>query len=121
MAGCRVSSEQASLLVQVDGVPDCARCSRPGLMLASFPHSWKNQRNQDVEGMRASLLCSSCDAMDPAAADLLALFAVDDMVTQGNLSSFADLAGDWGEVQRQRKPAGQALAYEEDSWRRGEL
>ncbi|WP_443079433.1 DUF6300 family protein [Streptomyces sp. NBC_01724] len=87
VAGCLVSNEQPWPLVQVDGVPDGGRCSRPGLMLTSFPHSWKNQRNQDVDGVRAALLCLSCDVMDPAGVELLALFAVDNVVTQGNLSA----------------------------------
>ncbi|MFF3356764.1 DUF6300 family protein [Streptomyces sp. NPDC002917] len=71
--------------------------------------------------MRAALLCSSCDAMDPAAVELLALFAVDDMVTQGNLSAFADLAGDWVELLSRRQSVAQALAEEEDLWCLGEL
>lgn len=37
--------------------------------------------------MRAALLCLSCDVMDPAGVELLALFAVDNVVTQGNLSA----------------------------------
>jgi hypothetical protein len=108
-------------VVQVDDLPSCGRCGRTGLMLARFPNSWKNQRGEDVAGFREVLLCSSCDTADPAAAQLLALFDMNDQLNEQRFPLFADLAADWTAVVARRKVNEQDLADEEERLRRGEL
>ncbi|MEE1811655.1 DUF6300 family protein [Streptomyces sp. BE133] len=104
-----------------DAVPDCRRCDRPGRLHASFPHSWKNQKDKDVPGTRAFVLCPNCDAQDPDATELLSLLAVCGSVTPENIAAFADLADDWVEALRLRLPDLAVLVAEEDLWQRGEL
>lgn len=104
-----------------DAVPDCRRCDRPGRLHVSFPHSWKNQKDKDVPGIRAFVLCSNCDAQDPDAAELLSLLAVRNRVTPQNITAFTDLANDWVEALRLRLPDLVVLAEEENLWQRGDL
>lgn len=111
----------AEPLVQIDNVPPCPRCALPGLMLARFPSSWKNQQGADVDGYREALLCAGCDAADPAATDLLALFAVDGQLSTENLPQFTELAATWMAVAALRKVNQRNLNDEEERFRRGDL
>ncbi|MEV2264084.1 DUF6300 family protein [Streptomyces anulatus] len=114
-------SNEPAPVVQLDDVPPCGRCGRPGLMLTRFSNSWKNQRGEDVPGIREVVLCSSCDAADPAAVQLLALFDVHGQLSEQNLPLFADLAADWTAEIARRRVNEQDLADEEERFRRGEL
>ncbi|MDW4917719.1 DUF6300 family protein [Streptomyces californicus] len=114
-------SNEPAPVVQLDDVPPCRRCDRPGLMLTRFPNSWKNQRGEDVTGVRAMTLCSTCDAADPAAAPLLALFDGDGKVAEKDLARFTELAADWTADVAGRKVNEEDLAAEEELFRRDEL
>ncbi|MEU2763192.1 DUF6300 family protein [Streptomyces sp. NPDC007094] len=114
-------SNEPAPVVQLDAVPPCRRCERPGLMLARFPNSWKNQRGEDVTGVREVTLCSFCDAAAPAAAPLLALFDGNGEVAERDLTRFAELAADWTAEVARRKVNEEDLAAEEELFRRGEL
>lgn len=114
-------SNELPPILRLDDVPPCGHCGRPGLVLTRFPYSWKNQRGEDVPGFREALLCSSCDASDPAATQLLALFNVNDQLQEQSLPLLAELAADWTEEVASRKVNEQDLADEEERFQRGEL
>ncbi|MFD9541987.1 DUF6300 family protein [Streptomyces sp. NPDC060022] len=116
-----MTEDATAPVVQIDNVPPCPRCELPGLMLAHFPSSWKNQQGKNVDGLREALLCASCDAADPAAADLLALFAVDGRLSTENLALFTELAEAWLAVAALRKVNQKNLTDEEERFWRGKL
>lgn len=112
-------SGETELVVSRD--QHCKRCSGVALLGARVPHGWINRSGVEVDGWRDLVLCPVCDAEDPAAADLLALFAVDGTVTDGNLETFTELASAWAETVAARTVDPEALAEEEAAWRQGEL
>ncbi|HCA85233.1 MAG TPA: hypothetical protein DEQ61_06895 [Streptomyces sp.] len=92
-----------------------------GLLLAKFPHRWTKQDGGTVEGLREAVLCPPCEHTDPAAAALIALFAVDEELDLSNLPAFAELAAEWVEAARCRTVDLDALSEDEELWSRGEL
>lgn len=104
-----------------DDLPACGRCGCETLLLARFPHSWKNNAGEDVEGLREAALCPSCDRGEPTVDQLLALFAVDEQLDQANVETFSRLAVRWVDVARTRAVDQAALAEEEERWDRGDL
>ncbi|MFD6275040.1 DUF6300 family protein [Streptomyces sp. NPDC060209] len=116
-----MTEDAAAPVVQIDNVPLCPRCEAPGLMLARFPSSWKNEQGTDVDGFKEALLCTGCDATDPAATDLLALFTVDGWLSPENLALFTELAAAWIAVAALRKVHQRNLTDEVERFRRGEL
>jgi hypothetical protein len=67
------------------------------------------------------VLCPGCDHGEPAAAELLALFAVDDQVSPENMDVFGGLVAAWVESVRQRTVDEEALSAEFELWKRDEL
>ncbi|MEV6676365.1 DUF6300 family protein [Streptomyces erythrochromogenes] len=113
--------DQSGLSVTVEDVAPCARCGGAAVLRVSIPHSWQNNLGQDVRGTKEASLCPACDHADPAATELLALFAVDDRVTLENAHTWACLASAWVERLRTRTVDAQRLQEEWELWRRGEL
>ncbi|WP_432095833.1 DUF6300 family protein [Streptomyces sp. bgisy100] len=109
------------ILLKLEEVPPCPRCGGVALLLAQFPHAWRNGRDAAVSGLKEALLCPACDHGEPAAADLLALFAVDDQVGLDNLEVARRLLSAWVESVRHRTVDEEALSEEFDQWSRGEL
>ncbi|WP_436773856.1 DUF6300 family protein [Yinghuangia sp. YIM S09857] len=100
------------IAVQADA-PMCLRCDGPGILEARVPHVWDNGFGEPLPCVRVLVLCPACDHADPDAADLLALFRVDDRVDGGNAAVFAELAGDWVTAVAAR-PADPATLVEAD-------
>ncbi|WP_411147391.1 DUF6300 family protein [Streptomyces sp. A30] len=109
------------ILLKVEESPPCPRCGSNTVLLARYRHSWKNNRDEDVPGIKEAVLCRGCDQTDPAAAELLALFIVDEHVTPENLETFGGLAAAWVESVRQRKVDEALLTEQHELWRCGEL
>lgn len=112
---------EEEVLLKVEETPPCPLCGGATLLLARFPHSWKNNSDEDVPGLKEALLCPACHHREPAAAELLALFAVDDHVRPENLDVFGGLVAAWVESVRQRSVDEEALSAEFAQWQRGEL
>ncbi|MFK0279530.1 DUF6300 family protein [Streptomyces sp. NPDC090499] len=113
--------DSETFLIKVDSTPSCLQCNGSTLLLAQFPHTWKNSFGQDVSGLREAVLCPSCDHGDPAATELLALYSVDGPVSPENLDVFGGLVAAWVESVRQRSVDEEALNAEFELWKRGEL
>ncbi|HSA53862.1 MAG TPA: DUF6300 family protein [Yinghuangia sp.] len=82
------------LAVQADA-PVCRRCDGPGILETRVPHVWDNGYGEPLPCMRVLVLCPACDHAAPAAADLLALFTVDDRIGDANAEVFSDLVALW--------------------------
>ncbi|MFI2790402.1 DUF6300 family protein [Kitasatospora sp. NPDC018614] len=109
------------LFVKIADVSDCQSCGTPGLLLVRFRNSWKNQTGNDVPGIRETLLCPQCSLRGSAAAELIALFSVDEKMSTENVSVFGGLVAAWVESLRQERVDEELLAAEHDLWLRGEL
>lgn len=120
MAG-EQDGDLSGLLVSVEDIAPCARCGGEAVLRVAFPYSWQNELGQDVRGAKEASLCSACDHTDPAAAELLALFAVDDQVTLENAHTLACLASTWVEQLQTRTVDTKRLQEEWELWRRDEL
>ncbi|WP_274558090.1 DUF6300 family protein [Streptomyces spiramyceticus] len=116
-----MSVQEEEIVLQLADPPNCPPCGGPGLLLAQFPHSWKNARGEDVNGLREAVLCPACDCGEPAADELLALFAVDDQVGLSNFEVFGELVAAWVQSVRHRIVDEEALGAEYEQWKRGEL
>ncbi|MFK0106438.1 DUF6300 family protein [Streptomyces sp. NPDC091217] len=119
MSGERDGEER--VLVKVEETPPCPQCAGATLLLAQFPYGWTNNRGENVAGIRETVLCPCCHHGDPAAAELLALYAVDEKVTPENLDVFGGLVAAWVESVRQRTVDEESLNTEFELWQRGEL
>ncbi|MFC9537111.1 DUF6300 family protein [Streptomyces sp. NPDC056975] len=51
-----------------------------------------------MHGFKEAVLCAACDQDNPAAAELLALFAKNDGTSPGTMQAFGELAAAWGRV-----------------------
>ncbi|WP_309299406.1 DUF6300 family protein [Streptomyces sp. A012304] len=109
------------LFVKIADVSDCLACGTPGLLLVQYRHSWKNQSGDDVLGIRETLLCPQCSRRNSAAAELIALFSVDEKMGPENLDVFGGLVAAWVESLRQERVDEELLAAEHDQWLRGAL
>jgi thiol-disulfide isomerase/thioredoxin len=114
-------NDEETILLKVQDTPPCPRCDGTTLLLAQFQNSWKNRRGEDVPGLKEAVLCPGCDHGEPAAAELLALFAVDDQVSPENMDVFGGLVAAWVESVRQRTVDEEALSAEFELWKRDEL
>ncbi|MCF2530381.1 DUF6300 family protein [Yinghuangia soli] len=85
------------MAVQEDA-PLCLRCEGPGILEARVPHVWDNGYGEPLPCLRVLVLCPGCDQADPAAAELLALFGVDDLIDDANAELFTALVGPWVEA-----------------------
>ncbi|MEV6533640.1 DUF6300 family protein [Streptomyces sp. NPDC051639] len=115
-----MSENEEQIVLRIDDLPKCPRCEGDALLLAQFPNSWKNNRGEDVDGLREALLCPACDR-EPAAAELVALFAVDDQVDPSNADVFGGLVAAWVESVRHREVDLAMLDDQEERWRNGDL
>ncbi|MBZ6260615.1 hypothetical protein KVH22_34430 [Streptomyces olivaceus] len=115
------AQHKGGFLLNIDQTPPCPRCSALTQMVVRFPYSWKNGRGEDVRGMKEAVLCAVCDREDPAAAELMALFAIDETVAPDNLETLGALAASWAETVRQRTVDENLLAAEYEHWRREDL
>ncbi|MFJ4919430.1 DUF6300 family protein [Streptomyces sp. NPDC088725] len=116
-----MSGDGHGLAVRLDDAPECPGCGTPGLLRVSFPHVWLNQSGREVRGTGEAVLCPLCHSRAPAAAELLALFAVDGSATDENMHMLVELAVPWATAMSQRSPDSRSLAEEETLWRLGEL
>ncbi len=116
-----MSGLEDEIVLQLDDPPNCTPCDGPALLMAQFSHSWKNARGEEVNGLRAAVLCPACDRGEPAADELLALFAVDDQIGLSNVEAFGGLVAAWVESVRHREVDMALLDEEEQRWRDGNL
>ncbi|MEV3873735.1 DUF6300 family protein [Streptomyces sp. NPDC049906] len=110
-----------TVLVDIRDTPPCPTCGGPSEMVARFSCAIVNGRGEWIQGLREALLCAHCDHSDPAAAELLALFAVDDVVSPENLQTFGGLTAAWVESVRHRTVDRALLDQQLEQWHRGEL
>ncbi|MDQ0904305.1 hypothetical protein QFZ22_000290 [Streptomyces canus] len=108
-------------LLNIDQTPLCPRCETRTKMVVRFSSSWKNGRAEEVPGLKEVVLCAACDHADPAAAELLALFTVDEGVTTSNMEMLGSLSAAWVESVRQRTVDEELLADEHERWLQGKL
>ncbi|MGW2770479.1 DUF6300 family protein [Streptomyces sp. NPDC001275] len=113
--------DEDSILLKGSETPPCPRCGDSTLLLAQYRQSWTNSRGEDVSGIKEVVLCSPCDHKDPAAAELLAVFAVDGQDLLKNVAAFGGLVAAWIESVRQRTVDEALLAYEIERWQQGDL
>jgi hypothetical protein len=109
------------LHIRITDVPNCLVCGAPGLLLVRYGNSWKNQCGDTVPGIRETLLCPQCSRGNSAAAELIALFAVDEQMSHANVDVFAGIIAAWVESLRQEHVDEELLMAEHDLWRRGVL
>lgn len=121
MARRGVTDLVEEITLRLDKPPDCPRCEGESLLLARFPHSWRNASGEVVPGIREAVLCRGCDRGERPADDLIALFAVDELLDHNNVDTFGELAAAWVESVRHRSADESMLADEEERWRRGDL
>lgn len=123
MAGRGVSRERKdadTVLVKIADTPPCSQCTGSTLLLAQFAHAWENGRGEDVSGRRETVLCPGCHHKEPTAAQLIALFAAD-QVRPESMDVFVGLVAAWLEAVRQYTVDEEALAAEFELWDQGEL
>jgi hypothetical protein len=116
-----VLTSHDDLFVKIADVSDCPACGTPGLLLVQYRNSWKNQTGDDVTGIRETLLCPQCSRRSSAAAELIALFSVDEKMSPENVDAFGGLVAAWVESLRQERVNEELLAAEYDQWLRGAL
>ncbi|MGW2082527.1 DUF6300 family protein [Streptomyces sp. NPDC001939] len=109
--------DESEIILHLDEVEDCLRCSGPSWLKARFAHSWQNARGETVAGIREALLCSACDRGTQTADELLALFARSDRLNAASMVTFGALVAAWVESVRQPRADEDLL----EQWTRGEL
>ncbi|MGP8301992.1 DUF6300 family protein [Streptomyces inhibens] len=109
------------IVLRLDKPPNCPQCDGESLLLARFPHTWRNANGEVVPGMREALLCRGCSRGEQPADELIALFTVDELLDHNNVETFGELAAAWVESVRHRTADQAMLADEEECWRRGDL
>ncbi|OIJ85225.1 DUF6300 family protein [Streptomyces colonosanans] len=107
-------------LLKLEDTPSCPHCGGPTLLLARYPQAWKSARGEDVSGIKEAVLCAACDHVDAAAAELIALFNLDEQVSP-EMETFGGLAAAWVESVRQRTVDETLLQEQHELWRCGEL
>ncbi|MGW5820619.1 DUF6300 family protein [Streptomyces noursei] len=113
--------EGEEILLKLGDTAPCPKCGGDTLLLARFVYSWKNRRGEDASGVKEVLLCPACECEGPAAAELLALFAVDDQVSPENLEAFGGLVAAWVESVRHRTVDEELLSAEFEQWKQNAL
>lgn len=109
------------IVLNVDVTPPCPSCSQPTILLARYPHSWRNNKGGTVSGFRESVLCRVCDRDDSAAAPLVAPYAEDGSFPADKLDVFGPLAAVWVENRRNTAVDEGLLNEQERLWRGGDL
>ncbi|MGA5822168.1 DUF6300 family protein [Kitasatospora sp. NPDC094028] len=103
-----------------DEPPQCMRCLGDGLLRVKFPPR-PGSLGAHTGGSVSHVLCPVCDRDVPQAAELLALFAVDDRVTGANSRLFTELLLKWTEHLNTLTVDEDQLDREIELWRNGEL
>ncbi|MGW4815204.1 DUF6300 family protein [Kitasatospora cineracea] len=83
--------------ISVGDEPTCMLCLGPGLFAVRFPQTLPGSLGAQVGGSLSKVLCPQCDRDVPQAAELIALFAVDDQVGKDNAPEFLRLVSAWVE------------------------
>ncbi|MFF1263856.1 DUF6300 family protein [Streptomyces sp. NPDC058321] len=96
--------DDEDLLLKIAATPPCPKCGDATVLVAQFANTWINGRGENVRGLREAALCVSagCDRENPAATELLALFAVDKGRSPHNPETFGALTAASLESVRQR-------------------
>jgi hypothetical protein len=101
--------------------PRCVRCGGEGLLMVEFPHRWANGEESEDTGPRRWVLCRRCDAQDPDATPLLAMFTLYDQVTRENVAECGEMLQRWVDALMNRRVSAQDQAEEEAQFLRGEM
>ncbi|WP_432168644.1 DUF6300 family protein [Streptomyces sp. bgisy031] len=107
-------ADEHDVIVQLEGVEACPACGEQSTLKVSFVLTWTNMHGEVVSGPREAVLCPECDRGDPAADELLALFAVDETLGINNIETFGALIAAWVESVRHQKADETPLAEEHD-------
>ena len=99
----------------------CRRCAGTALLSVTWPAPWSGPMTEDIDPVRTTVLCPRCDVQDPAALPLLALFAVQDTVTDEHFDEFADEIRAWVTAVTTRRVTAAELDEEIAMWERGEM
>ncbi len=100
--------------------PRCPRCGGDGLAAARVPHSVQTARGP-VLGYHRFVLCSGCDADNPAAGGLITFFHVHDQVSAPTEQEFTALLTRWAASLMVPVVDPQIWEAEYQAWLRGEL
>ncbi|MFH9968322.1 DUF6300 family protein [Streptomyces mirabilis] len=109
------------IVLNVGVTPPCPSCSQPTILLARYPHSWRNNKGGTVSGFRESVLCRVCDRDESAAAPLIALYEEDGSFPADKLDVVGPLAEVWVEIRQNTAVDEELLNEQERLWRDGEL
>ncbi|WP_331732542.1 DUF6300 family protein (plasmid) [Streptomyces sp. NBC_00015] len=120
-AAAHALASDDELHIRITDVPHCLVCGAPGLLLVRYRHSWMNQSGGTVPGIRETLLCPQCSRENSSAAELIALFAVDEQMSHANIVVFAGIITAWVESLRQEKVDEELLRSQHDQWLHGML
>ncbi|MCX5346024.1 DUF6300 family protein [Streptomyces atratus] len=116
------TGETAAVELRTSGTsPPCPRCDTPVLLMARYPHTWRNRAGERIDGLKETVLCRSCDTSTPAAGELLALFAADGQLSAVHREALDKLVHDWLNAVRDRTPNRADLDSQEARWRDGKL
>lgn len=99
----------------------CRRCAGTALLSVTCPAPWSGPMTEDINPVRTTVLCPQCDVDDPAALPLLALFAVQDTITDEHFDEFADEIRAWVTAVATRRVTAAELDEEIAMWERGEM
>ncbi|MGW2541294.1 DUF6300 family protein [Kitasatospora sp. NPDC001574] len=99
--------------------PQCRRCDGEGILTVEFPHRWAN--GDESTGIRRWVLCQRCDAKDPDATGLLAMFTVYEQVTEENVAECGAMLQRFVDSVTNRRVPPEVQAEEEAQFLRGEL
>ncbi|MGW6400275.1 DUF6300 family protein [Streptomyces sp. NPDC055134] len=99
-------ADENDVIVQLDDVDACPACGEQRMLKAGFVHTWKNKQGGAISELREAALCPECDRGDPAADELLALFAVDETLGINNIETFGALVAAWVESVRRTTSEG---------------
>lgn len=69
--GSREPGTPGITLARTEDPASCSRCGGEGLLSARIPSRWRNAQDAVMGGLRVIVLCSSCDARDPAGGALV--------------------------------------------------
>ncbi|WP_018588987.1 DUF6300 family protein [Salinispora arenicola] len=94
----------------------CHRCGTKLLLSTDRPHP------RFVNAIYRRNLCPQCDVSDPAAAGILAFFAVHHHITNGNIKEFETLLHEWVDRTAEAPQVSpEAFAADVEAFKRGDL
>ncbi|TCJ36585.1 DUF6300 family protein [Parafrankia sp. BMG5.11] len=116
----RAAAPPDVVLLSTTDPPRCPRCGGEGLAAARVPHILQTARGP-VQGHHQFVLCSGCDADNPAAGGLITFFHVHGQVSQQTENEFTALLTRWTSSLVVPAVDPQAWEAEYQAWLRGEL